>query len=66
MVSHQLMTPLAAVKGSITTLLETADELHPTEMTQFFRIIHDQSDPDAATDRWPCWTWPASRRVPCR
>ncbi len=44
MVSHELRTPLAAVKGSITTLMETANELHPAEMTQFFRIIRDQSD----------------------
>ena len=44
MVSHELRTPLAAVKGSITTLLETASDLDPAEMTQFFRIIRDQSD----------------------
>ncbi len=44
MVSHELRTPLAAVKGSITTLLESAAELDPAEMTQFFRIIRDQSD----------------------
>lgn len=44
MVSHELRTPLAAVKGSITTLLEAASELDPAEMTQFFRIIRDQSD----------------------
>ena len=44
MVSHELRAPLAAVKGSVTTLLETATELDPTEMTQFFRIIRDQSD----------------------
>ncbi len=44
MVSHELRTPLAAVKGSITTVLETADELDPAEMTQFFHIIRDQSD----------------------
>ena len=44
MVSHELRTPLAAVKGSVTTLLEAAGELDPAEMTQFFRIIRDQSD----------------------
>ena len=44
MVSHELRTPLAAIKGSITTLLETSEELDPAEMTQFFRIIRDQSD----------------------
>ena len=44
MVSHELRAPLAAVKGSVTTLLESASELDPTEMTQFFRIIRDQSD----------------------
>ena len=44
MVSHELRAPLAAVKGSVTTLLETASELDPAEMTQFFRIIRDQSD----------------------
>ena len=44
MVSHELRTPLAAVKGSITTLLESADELDPAEMNQFFHIIRDQSD----------------------
>ena len=44
MVSHELRTPLAAVKGSVTTLLETADDLDPAEMRQFFRVIRDQSD----------------------
>ena len=44
MVSHELRTPLAAVKGSVTTLLEAAGELDPAEMTQFFGIIRDQSD----------------------
>ena len=44
MVSHELRAPLAAVKGSVTTLLEAAGELDPAEMTQFFRIIRDQSD----------------------
>ncbi len=44
MVSHELRAPLAAVKGSVTTLLEAASDLDPAEMTQFFRIIRDQSD----------------------
>ncbi len=44
MVSHELRTPLAAVKGSVDTLLETGSELDPAEMTQFYRIIRDQSD----------------------
>ena len=44
MVSHELRTPLAAVKGSITTLMEAVAELDPAEMMQFFHIIRDQSD----------------------
>ena len=44
MVSHELRTPLAAIKGSADTLLEVASELDPAEMTQFFRIIRDQSE----------------------
>ncbi len=44
MVSHELRAPLTSIKGSVTTLLEAASELDPAEMTQFFRIIRDQSD----------------------
>ncbi len=44
MVSHELRTPLAAVKGSVDTLLESASDLDPAEMMQFFRIIRDQSE----------------------
>ena len=44
MVSHELRTPLSAIKGSVDTLLEAASELDPAEMTQFFRIIRDQSE----------------------
>ena len=44
MVSHELRIPLAAVKGSVTTLLEAAGDLDPAETAQFHRIIRDQSD----------------------
>ena len=44
MVSHELRTPLSAIKGSITTLLTASSDLDPAEMTQFFRIIDQQSD----------------------
>lgn len=44
MVSHELRTPLTSIKGSVTTLLEASSELDIAEMTQFFRIIRDQSD----------------------
>ena len=44
MVSHELRTPLAAIKGSADTLLEASPELDSAEMTQFFRIIRDQSE----------------------
>ena len=43
-VGHELRMPLAAVKGSVTTLLEAAGDLDLAEMTQFFHIIRDQSD----------------------
>ena len=64
MVSHELRTPLAAVKGSVDTLLESASDLDSAEMTQFFRIIRDQSENmrylisdllDVAR-AWCCWT----------
>ena len=44
MVSHELRTPLTSIKGSADTLLEAASELDPAEMTQFHRIIRDQSE----------------------
>ena len=44
MVSHELRTPLTSIKGSATTLLDTAENLDPTELRQFLRIIVDQSD----------------------
>ena len=44
LMSHRLRAPLAAVKGSVTTLLESGDELEPAEMRQFHRIIRDHAD----------------------
>ena len=44
MVSQQLRTPLAAVRGAVSTLLENGAELEPAETRQFHRIIRDQSD----------------------
>ena len=44
MVSHELRTPLTSIKGSAATLTETASDLDPAEMLQFFRIISEQAD----------------------
>ena len=44
MVSHELRTPLTSVKGSVTSLLDPASGLNPSEMTQFLRIIDEQTD----------------------
>ena len=44
MVSHELRAPLTSIKGSATTLLETAPDLDPAEMRAFFRIIAGQAD----------------------
>ena len=44
MVSHELRAPLAAVKGSTATLLESAGELDPAVGRQFFRLIEEQVD----------------------
>ena len=43
MVSHELRSPLTAIKGSAATLLEEAPELEAAEMHEFFRIIHEQT-----------------------
>ena len=43
-VSHQLRTPLAAIKGSMATLLNSTYPLDPTETRQFLRVIDEQSD----------------------
>jgi len=44
LVSQQLRTPLAAVRGAVATLLEAGAELEPAETRQFHRIIRDQSE----------------------
>lgn len=44
MVGHELRSPLAAIKGSATTLLQGESSLDPAEMSQFFRIIDEQAD----------------------
>ncbi len=44
MVSHELRAPLTSIKGSATTLIQTAEDLEPAEMRQFFRIIDEQTD----------------------
>ena len=43
-VGHELRTPLTSIKGSATTLLESASSLDPAEMVQFHRIISEQAD----------------------
>ena len=43
LVSHELREPLAAIKGSATTLLEDSAALDPAEMREFHRIIFQQS-----------------------
>ena len=44
MVSHELRTPLAAIKGSVTTLLDPGQGMSPVETQQFFRIIYEQAN----------------------
>ena len=44
MVSHELRSPLTAIKGSTATVLGAAAALAPAEMLQFFRIIDEQAD----------------------
>ena len=44
MVSHEMRAPLAAIKGSTATVLNTSQTFAPTETQQFFRIIDEQAD----------------------
>ena len=43
LVSHELREPLAAIRGSASTLLDDAAALDPAEMREFHRIIFEQS-----------------------
>ena len=43
-VSHELLTPLAAIKGSATSALGSAFPLSVSEVNQFFRIVNEQAD----------------------
>ena len=42
--AHELRAPLAAIKGSSTTVLAASRRFSPAEMLQFFRIIDEQAD----------------------
>ena len=44
MVSHELRVPLAAVKGSATTVLAASPELDAAETREFVRVIDQQAD----------------------
>ena len=44
MLSHELRSPLAAIKGSATTLIQGESSLDPAEVAQFYRIIDEQAD----------------------
>ena len=44
MVSHELRGPLASIKGSAATVLDSVTDIDPAVVRQFFRIIGDQAD----------------------
>ena len=44
LVSYELRTPLASIKGSAATLLDESAGLNPSETRQFHTIINDQAD----------------------
>ena len=44
MVSHELRAPLTSIKGSAATVLDSAADLDPAVVRQFFHIIGDQAD----------------------
>ena len=44
MVSHELLAPLAAIKGSSATVLGSSTPFDVAEIRQFFGIIDEQAD----------------------
>ena len=44
LISYELRTPLASIKGSAATLLDESADLNPSETRQFHTIINDQAD----------------------
>ena len=44
LVGHELRAPLAAIKGSASTLVEESAALDPAEMREFHRLIVEQAD----------------------
>ena len=44
MISHELRTPLSSIRGSATALLDDGPAMDPAEVSQFHRIILDQTD----------------------
>ena len=44
LVSHELRAPLAAIKGSIATVLDASQTLDPAEVREFLRLIDEQAN----------------------
>ena len=44
LVGHELRTPLAAIKGSVATLLDASRTVDPAELREFLRVIDEQAN----------------------
>ena len=44
LVGHELRTPLAAIKGSVSTVLDASQTLDPAELREFLRVIDEQAN----------------------